>query len=655
MKFSNIKAKLIATLLALSIIPLLLTTSLVFFETEKGFSFLIEDQQEKMIQNVQSELKNVSENLLKVTNNYSQNEQLIKSFQSGSREQLLTEVNQIYPRLQEEHGLSVFEFGDKNGTVILRGHNPSKFGDDKSDVQAIQYALKGQSISGFEVGQSGLSIRAFAPIKVNDEIIGTLQTSIESSFLEQLTNQLTGVTINLYDQEGTTIYSSEPSNINSILEADTLSKVLKGETSAIQNSDTIETILPMYDPTESEIIGGIGIHQNISFMNQVQNQILIVASIIVIFTILVVIIIAIFFSRSISKPIVHLAKTMDELSEGNLKVETQESNRKDEIGHLLNATHVMKNTLYTTLQKVSNSSQLVAKQSTDLKESAYEINAGSQQISYTMTEISSGSENQASNISNLTSNAIDFSTSIQETSNKGYEINRTTNEVLLLTNKGKELMLSSDTQMTRIDQVMKQAVQKMQSLELHSKEISKLVLIIEEIANQTNLLSLNAAIEAARAGEHGKGFAVVADEVRKLAEQVSISVTDITKIVSNIQMETDLVKSSLKEGYNEIQQGSAQIHTTGETFNKISLSVTDMVEEISTITQYLEDNVKRTHHMRDFLKEIASTSEETAAAVEQTAATTEEFNSSIEEISNSTDQLAQLADELKDLVHHFKL
>jgi len=651
----TIKAKLIIILLSLSIIPLLLITLIIFFVNGQGYSDLTKSQQDKIVHNVQGELDQVAADLLKITDSYSLNKQLISSFQSGNREQLQTTVNEVFPRLQEEHQLSVFEFGDKNGIVFLRGHNPEKFGDDKSDLQAIQAALNGETISGFEVGQSGLSVRAFAPLKVGNSVVGTLQTSVESTFLEQLSEQLDGVTINLYNMEGAIIYSSSQSNLNSTLSKDTLSQILKGESPSLELNNTIETILPMTDPTGSEIIGGIGIKQDISIIQQVQNKLLLIASLVLIGTIIVVLIIAISFSRSISKPIIRLASTLDELAHGNLKIETEKSPRKDELGQLLNSMHIMKNTLHDTIYKVFESSAYVAKQSTDLKDFTDEIQAGSLQISSTMGEIAMGSESQASNITDLASNTNDFAINIQETRQKGYEVNESTQVVLQLTTEGKNKMQVSDEQMMKINQVMKEAVLKMSSLETQTKEISKLILMIEQIANQTNLLALNAAIEAARAGEHGKGFAVVAEEVRKLAEQVSHSVTDITKIVTNIQEEANLVETSLVNGYQEVQQGSSLIQSTGETFNQIHISINDMVQNVANITNYLEDNVNRTQQMHDSIEQIASVSEETAAAVEQTAATTQEFNSSIEEISNNTVQLTQLADELKNLVHQFKL
>lgn len=121
-----------------------------------------------------------------------------------------------------------------------------------------------------------------------------------------------------------------------------------------------------------------------------------------------------------------------------------------------------------------------------------------------------------------------------------------------MTDKGSQLMDSSTSQMGKIDQIVQDSVYKVQNLNVQSQEISKLIVVVIEIGDQTNLLALNAAIEAARAGEHGKGFAVVADEVRKLAEQTATSVTEITGIVNNMQKEVQLFTGSLQGGYKEV-------------------------------------------------------------------------------------------------------
>lgn len=655
LKLNSIRAKLTAIFLALTIIPLLITVIVILIATEKGFTNLIQNQQDDMIHTVQTEIDKVAEELLHITTIYSNNEALVTSFQSGNRDELLKAVEEVYPRLQEEHRLSAFEFGDVSGTVFLRGHNPAEYGDNKGDLQAIQNALDGQAISGFEFGKSGLSVRAFSPIISDGEVIGTLQTGIDDSFLQELNDALQGVTISLYNSDGEVIKSSNEENINKSIDSTILEKVVNGEIASLTDKTNLESFLPMYDPTGNEIIGAIGINQNISAIQDSKQQIMLFAFIIGTIASIIVIVVAILFSKSIANPIVKVASSMRELSTGNLKVEIQESTSKDEIGQLITTMQVMKNNFHATIKQVSQASISVTTQSEELKSTSSEIHNGSDQIASTLQEISAGTESHADSITDLAATMSDFSTTIQETNNKGQQIHADAMKVLTLTNEGKQSMDSSNLQMLKINGIMQEAVTKMDHLDKQTQEISTLVSIIQSIAQQTNLLALNAAIEAARAGEHGKGFAVVADEVRKLAEQVSISVTDITKIVTNIQNETDIVESSLKDGYAEIQQGTGQIQSTGDTFNQISTSVTHMVGAIENVTEYLTENVKRTQHMSDTVEEISSISEETAAAVEQTSATTQEFNSSIEEVSISTIQLAKLADELNELVHHFKI
>ena len=399
-----------------------------------------------------------------------------------------------------------------------------------------------------------------------------------------------------------------------------------------------EALLPIFDPTNSEMIAVIGIEQDISFIQDSKEQIFYLTTVLIALTIAIVLVISVLVSRSIAKPISLIAQTMDELANGNLTIDVKESNRKDEIGQLIQSTRMMKSNIHHAIGKVTQAAKIIMTKSEELKESSNEFNTGSERISSTMQEISAGSVNEAQTISELSSNVSNFTTNIEDTNVKGEEIHKTSLSILQLTNEGTHLMKSSNDQMNKINGIMQEAVGKMVHLENQIKEVSKLISIIEQIASQTNLLALNAAIEAARAGEHGKGFAV-ADEVRKLAEQVSLSVTDITQIVSTVQGETTAVEDSLKNGYTEIKQGVSQIHLSSGTFNEINSSVTSMVDHIQEILSQLSSNVTRAKKMNESIEEIAAISEESAAAVEQTASTVYEFNTSIYEVSQSTVQL----------------
>lgn len=224
-----------------------------------------------------------------------------------------------------------------------------------------------------------------------------------------------------------------------------------------------------------------------------------------------------------------------------------------------------------------------------------------------------------------------------------------------MTNEGKQYMEDTSQQMAKIDGIVQDAVKKMAILDNQTQEINHLVVIIQKIADQTNLLALNAAIEAARAGEHGRGFAVVADEVRKLAEQVAVSIADITGFVEKIQVESNRVSDSLQSGYAEVEEGTSQIAKTGQTFNQINTSVTTMVEDIKGISDNLESIKVNSEIMNGSIEEIASVSEESAAGVEQTSAASQQITSSMEEVAGSSEQLSNLAENLADMVGRFKL
>lgn len=360
-------------------------------------------------------------------------------------------------------------------------------------------------------------------------------------------------------------------------------------------------------------------------------------------------------SRRITANLQKVVTVTTEVANGNLLTESVHYQGKDEVGQLSAAVNQMKENIRTILFKVAEASESVSSRSEELTQSANEVKEGNEQIATTMEEISAGAETQANSASNLSENMNDFAQKVRHSEQNGKEIAKKSDDVLGLTYEGTNLMQRSVTQMKQIDAIVTEAVDKVQGLDKQSDQVSKLVLVIKDIADQTNLLALNAAIEAARAGEHGKGFAVVADEVKKLAEQVTASVKEITKIVTNIQNETDQVVESLNSGYNEVKEGTKQIQTTGKNFQSINNAVLDMVEKISEISSNLMDIADNSNDMNNLIEEIASVSEESAAGVEQAAASAQQTSSSMEEVSNSADELAKLAEQLNEELKVFKL
>ncbi|MGE7691235.1 methyl-accepting chemotaxis protein [Lysinibacillus sp. NPDC097214] len=371
--------------------------------------------------------------------------------------------------------------------------------------------------------------------------------------------------------------------------------------------------------------------------------------------VIVSIIIALLSARLISRPIIAVTNRMQQIAEGDLSEPALIVKSKDEVGQLTEATNKMSDMLNRLLKQIQTVSNDVAAHSEELMQSSTEVKTGTEQIVDTVTEIASGTEVQASNASDVATTMTEFTLKMTDVNNSSTDVQQYSQHVMALTKEGQGLMDASTAQMTSIHHIVKDSVYKVDELSKQTQEISKIVAVIQDIAAQTNLLALNAAIEAARAGEHGKGFAVVADEVRKLAEQVAVSVDDITGIVQKIQQDSNTVTSSLETGYQEVEKGTAQIASTNGTFNQIAEAVYSMSTNIDSMTTKLEEVVQNTVTIHKSVDEIAAVSEQSAAGIQETSATIEQAASSMDEIKNSSANLADMAENLNDLVRKFKL
>lgn len=391
-----------------------------------------------------------------------------------------------------------------------------------------------------------------------------------------------------------------------------------------------------------------------SIMTNGERNLVVSMSVIILIT-FVSVAVALITSHLIAKPIKEIKERMKSIAAGNLNHDPLILHSNDEVGQLVQAANEMQQSNRDLLIKINAVSESVTSQSEELTQSANEVKEGSQQIASTMQELAIGSETQATNTSDLASGISTFSAIVNEANANGKQIERVSKEVLKMTENGTQLMDSSNQQMKKIDQIVHNAVQKVDGLDIKSQEIAKLVSVIEDIAAQTNLLALNAAIEAARAGEQGKGFAVVATEVKKLAEQVANSVGDITSFVEDILNETKIVKTSLNKGYEEVELGTKQINSTSETFAEINRTVMGMVDRIKVVSENLATITSISEKMNHSIGDIAAISEESAAGVEQTSASSQQISSSMDEVANSSEELEIMAEDLNKLVKQFRL
>lgn len=382
-------------------------------------------------------------------------------------------------------------------------------------------------------------------------------------------------------------------------------------------------------------------------------------------TVLTGLFISLFMARGICRPVTALAMVADQIAQGNINHDIQVES-DDEIGRLADSLSrlisYMKQ-LEDVAQKIAGNDLTVLiepKSEQDVLGSAFktmlasltamirQLGTDADQLAAAATQIAASAEEMAAGAKNQTDQAAQVSTAVEEMtativqSSKNAAEARTAAESTAITSgEGQKVVGDTIDGMVKIANAAAQSGQIVNELAKASDRIGEIIGVIDDIADQTNLLALNAAIEAARAGEQGRGFAVVADEVRRLAERTGKATGEITDMIKGIQSDSTRAVASMDDAAKLVEVGKSLANNAGQSLDQITAvaqRVMDMINQIATATE-----------------QQSAAAEEISKNMEHISAVTKETASGAGQSATAAEHLSRQAEDLKRIVAQFKV
>jgi methyl-accepting chemotaxis protein len=331
-------------------------------------------------------------------------------------------------------------------------------------------------------------------------------------------------------------------------------------------------------------------------------------------------------NKFIFRRLVRMGEVVSKVAAGDFSVQVKVL-AHDEVGDLATSINKMVNDVNDAMSVVVDSISSLASTSAELSSNA-EL-------------IARGAQDQAEQVATTASAVEEVNTTVVEVAHNAANVSNSAEDASRSVSQGHLLVEETRNMMELIAKTVSDSAVTVRKLGESSEQIGQIIQVIDDIADQTNLLALNAAIEAARAGEHGRGFAVVADEVRKLAEKTVNATKEIADMIQSIQADTGGAVMGMHEGVQQVEQGQAKAEDAKEALDVIKVNVDTVSNEVDMIARATEEQATATEMMAQSIENISQITGDNSLASNETA--------------QAVEQLSQLASELEGLVGRFKL
>lgn len=556
-----------------------------------------------------------------------------EKFDTGDRKALSEMFQPGFKSLQDVYGIEQFQFLRPPATSFLRIHKPDKFGDDLSQMRHTVVATNTsrKPTRGLEYGVAGLGVRGMVPVAHGGRHVGVIEfgMSFGQSFFDNFKAQ-NGVDAAMYMQDGkgfktlASTIGKEP-----LLPVETLNKAMAGEPQ-LQHRTIKGTPYAIYAAAVKDFsgkpIGVVEIAMDSSRYTASLNAARRNGILLGILALGIGVGIAFLTARQLVKQVNSVLVAVNRVAQGDLSVEIVVEGG-DEISQLAKATNLMRNKLHAMASEVRAHADAV-------NHAALEITAAVESQAATSTEMSSS-------VAEITSTMEEFSASSTQIADYSKSVVDIANQTLDGSRKGSESMQSVLVKMDDIRNDNQRSLQEIVDLGTKSKQISKVMEIINAVADQTKLIAFNAALEASSAGEAGKRFSVVAAEIRRLADSVTDSTGEIEAKINEIQDSISRLVITSEKGAGGISAGTSASANTAERLNDIVSAASQTSSSAQQISLSTQQQKTASSQVLVALREIVTASSQTAQ--------------SINRISQISKEMSGLSSDLSKVVDQFKL